>query len=107
MVQATADSLNLDRHLVWDCQLSNDLQISILAISLFNAKKIKTHFTNIKKKSMFCTFMKANTMNAVCIYVYTNTHGVDGCSYILVKQRVWWVGRQTQWWPRQKAIYFI
>ena len=87
MVQATEDILRLDRHSVWDWYLSNDLQIRILAISLFNAKEIKTHFTNtcIKKTLMFYTFTKANTKNIVCIYVYTKTHGLDGCSYISVK----------------------
>ena len=51
MVQATEDILRLDRHSVWDWYLSNDLQIRILAISLSNAKEMKTHFTNtcIKK----------------------------------------------------------
>ena len=38
-----------------------------------------------KKTLMFYTFTKANTMNIVCIYVYTKTHGLDGCSYISVK----------------------
>ena len=54
MVQANEDILRLDRHSVWDWYLSNDLQIRILAISLFNAKEIKTHFTNtcIKKKNI-------------------------------------------------------
>ena len=37
---------------------------------------------------MFCTFTKANTMNTVCMYVYTKTHGLDGCSYISVKLQV-------------------
>ena len=50
MGQATADILRLDCHSVWDWYLSNDLQIRILAISLFSAKDIKTHFTNTCKK---------------------------------------------------------
>ena len=27
-------------------------------------------------------------MNTVCIYVYTKTHGLAGCSYISVKKQV-------------------
>ena len=86
MVQATEVILRLDRHSVWDWYLSNDLQIRILAISLFNAKEIKTHFTNTCLKTlMFYTYTKANTMNIVYIYVYNKTLGLDGRSYISVR----------------------
>ena len=38
MVQATADILRLDRHLIWDWYLSNDLQIFfiILGFVMYN-----------------------------------------------------------------------
>ena len=69
MDQATEDTLRLDRHSVWDWYLSNDLQIRILAISLFNAKEIKTHFTNTCIKNINVLHLYKNKYNEYCMYI--------------------------------------
>ena len=70
MDQATEDILRLDRHSVWDWYLSNDLQIRILAISLFNAIDIKTHFTNTCiKKNINVSHLYKSKYNEYCMYI--------------------------------------
>ena len=51
--------LRLDRHSVWDWYLNNDLQIRLMisAILLFNAKEIKTHFTNTCMKNITVLYL--------------------------------------------------